>query len=209
MLAKRMYGLRSRASSRLRRPLSRCVSRRLAQPGIYGGSSFYAPSTETVGASLLAKRSHGLVREQARAYGRWPGREIEPDLHKAASLSGIEGSAYMAPGMAPEGGKSGRTAARPGCPGALSLWLLSLCAGRRSAGKEKVTRPGAEKTEVSAQSVVALMREVQVVQNVSCPHTAARGRPSCMARPAANPQEASCRRPWLRRSFASKLAPMA
>ena len=26
--------------------------------------------------------------------------------------------------------------------GALSLWLLSLCAGRRSAGKEKVTRPG-------------------------------------------------------------------
>ena len=132
----------SRASSRLRRTLSGCVSRRWVQPEVYGGSSLYASSTETVGKSLFAKRSHGLVREQARAYDRWPGTEIEPDLHKAASLSGIEGSAYMAPGMAPEGGKSGRTAARPGCPGALSLWLLSLCAGRRSAGKEKVTRPG-------------------------------------------------------------------
>jgi hypothetical protein len=65
------------------------------QRGICGGSSLYAPSTETVGASLLAKRSHGLVREQARAYDRRPGTEIEPDLHKAASLSGIEGSAYM------------------------------------------------------------------------------------------------------------------
>src|SRR5690606_7636444 len=48
-----------------------------------------------------------------------------------------DGPSAPASGAAPERGKSDCTAVGPGCRGALSLWLLSLCAG-----KEKVTRPG-------------------------------------------------------------------
>src|SRR5690606_13756457 len=52
-----------------------------------------------------------------------------------------EGPSLPAPGAAPERGKSDRPKAiRPGCRGALSLSLLSLCAR-----KEKVTRPGRAK----------------------------------------------------------------
>jgi outer membrane lipoprotein-sorting protein len=44
-------------------------------------------------------------------------------------------------------------------PGALSLWLLSLCAGRRSAGKEKVTRPRGRNPITQATSNIGLARK--------------------------------------------------
>ena len=61
-----------------------------------------------------------------------------------------EGPSMPAPGVTPERGKSGRAAGRPGCRGALSLWLLSLCAG-----KEKVTRPGGRNPGVSNRSAMS------------------------------------------------------
>src|SRR5690606_36086930 len=63
-----------------------------------------------------------------------------------------DGPSLPALGAAPERGKSDRPRAiRPGCRGALSLWLLSLCAR-----KEKVTRPGRAKPLPAGNSATSL-----------------------------------------------------
>ena len=81
--------------------------------------------------------------------------------------------------------------ARPGCPGALSLWLLSLSREQRESNSA-----GGPKPEASAHSVVALILEAQLACNVGCRralpyrilHTAGRGQgPSYRVRPTANP----------------------
>src|SRR5690606_31138886 len=62
-----------------------------------------------------------------------------------------DGPSMPAPVAAPERGESGRVAGRPGCWGALSLWLLSLCAC-----KEKVTRPGGRNPEPADHRIMSL-----------------------------------------------------
>src|SRR5690606_21436473 len=62
-----------------------------------------------------------------------------------------EGLSLPAAGAAPERGKAVRLKAiRPGCLGARSLWLLSLCAC-----KEKVTRPGRAKPSLASNSATS------------------------------------------------------